>query len=113
MIHLIVLAFIMLFVINYGINIFFQLSTSEKTTLAILTTITLCYFLYKQRDEIDHIEDKFVKYLMIFVITICIFKLIEYLYLYGLKGPNSILIVLSLMLFGVISISIYLFNASL
>ena len=102
-----------LFVINYSINLFVTLSITEKIILAFISTIIVLYYLFSKKDEIDIIEDTFIKYLILFFIIICILKVIEYLYMYGLNGPNSILIILSIILFSIIIINIYLFNKSL
>lgn len=113
MIYLITLAFIIIFLINFSVNLFLSLSIGEKFIIASISTILVLYYLFNKKEELSNVEDQLIKYIIIFLIIVCILKLIEYLMVYGLKGPNSVLLIISIILFAIITINIYLFNASL
>jgi len=113
MIYLIILGFIILFLINFSINLFLSLSIGEKFIVASISTFLVLYYLFNKKEELDNIEDQLIKYVIIFLIIVCILKLIEYLMVYGLNGHNSLIIIMSIILFAIVTINIYLFNSSL
>lgn len=113
MIYLIILAFIIIFLINFSINLFLSLSIGEKFIVASISTILVLYYLFNKKEELSNIEDQLIKYVIIFLIIIVILKLLEYLMVYRLKGPNSLLLIMSIILFVIVTINIYLFNSSL
>ena len=83
---IIIFAFIIPFIIN---TIILQLLSSMKLTssnkiiLIIFVSIFILYILYKYKDEIELIENYFVKYIIILFLLLCIYHLVVLLYSYG------------------------------
>jgi len=111
---IIIFAFIIPFIIN---TIILQLlssmnlTSSNKIILIIFVSIFILYILYKYKDEIELIENYFVKYIIILFLLLCIYHLVVLLYSYGLTTNYSKIIIIGV--FGVLFIvfNIYLFNS--
>ena len=110
---LIIFAIILPFIINTLILQLIssmELSLSNKIVLIIFVTLIIVYLLFKYKDDIETIENYFVKYIIILFLLICIYQIGILLYSYGLTTNYSKIIIIGV--FGVLFIvfNIYLFN---
>jgi len=108
---LIIFAIILPFIINTLIlQLISTISLSNKIVLIIFITLIIVYLLFKYKDDIDYIENYFVKYIIILFLLICIYQIGLLLYSYGLTTNYSKIIIIGV--FGVLFIvfNIYLFN---
>jgi len=110
---LIIFAVILPFIINTLILQLIssmELSLSNKIVLIIFVTLIIVYLLFKYKDDIETIENYFVKYIIILFLLICIYQIGILLYSYGLTTNYSKIIIIGV--FGVLFIvfNIYLFN---
>jgi hypothetical protein len=113
MINLYLLCIIIPFLINYILlTIFKTMETSSKVIFGFCSTIIIIYVLFKYKDQLDTVENKFVKYTLILFLLFCIYKFVETIYAYG--PMNTYSIILSIVVIGVlfVLINIRSFNNS-
>ena len=107
MINLYLLCIIIPFLINYIIlNIFKTLETSSKIIFGFFSTVLIIYLLFRYKDKLDEVENKFVKYTLVIFLLFCIYKFVETIYAYGPLNTYSIM--LMIIAFGIIFVLINL-----
>jgi hypothetical protein len=95
MVNLYLLCIIIPFLINYILlTIFKTMETSSKIIFGFLSTSLIIYVLFKYKDQLDDIENKFVKYTLILFLLFCIYKFVETIYAYGPMNTYSIILII-------------------
>ena len=107
MINLYLLCIIIPFLVNYIIlTIFKTLETSSKIIFGFCSSVLIIYLLFRYKDKLDEVENKFVKYTLVIFLLFCIYKFVETIYSYGPLNTYSIM--LMIIAFGIIFVLINL-----
>lgn len=107
MINLYLLCIIIPFLVNYIIlTIFKTLETSSKIIFGFCSSVLIIYLLFRYKDKLDEVENKFVKYTLVIFLLFCIYKFVETIYTYGPLNTYSIM--LMIIAFGIIFVLINL-----
>lgn len=107
MINLYLLCIIIPFLVNYIVlTIFKTLEISSKIIFGFCSTVLIIYLLFRYKDKLDEVENKFVKYTLVIFLLFCIYKFVETIYAYG--PLNTYSIILMIVAFGIIFVLINL-----
>ena len=110
--NLFILCIILPFLLSvFAIKLVSPLELSSKIILAMFISFVIILLLFKYKEDIESIEDYFVKYTIILFLLCCIYVVVEKLYTYGLNTTHSIIISLMVFLVLFIVVNIYLFNS--
>ena len=95
MINLYLLCIIIPFLVNYILlNIFKTMETSSKIIFGFCSTIIIIYLLFRYKEQLDTVENKFVKYTLVLFLLFCIYKFFETIYSYGPSNTYSITLII-------------------
>ena len=95
MINLYLLCIIIPFLVNYIIlTIFKTIQTSSKIIFGFCSTVLIIYLLFRYKDKLDEVENKFVKYTLVIFLLFCIYKFVETIYAYGPMNTYSIILII-------------------
>jgi hypothetical protein len=95
MINLYLLCIIIPFLVNYIIlNIFKTIETSSKIIFGFCSTVLIIYLLFRYKEKLDEVENKFVKYTLILFLLFCVYKFVETIYAYGPMNTYSIILII-------------------
>ena len=109
--NLFVLCVILPFLFSvFAIKLFSPVEMSSKIILTMFISCVVIFLLFKYKEDIDLVENYFIKYSIILFILFCIYVVVEKLYIYGLNTTYSIILILMVLLVLFIVFNIYLFN---
>ena len=95
MINLYLLCIIIPFLVNYILlTIFKTMETSSKIIFGFFSTSLIIYLLFRYKDKLDEVENKFVKYTLVIFLLFCIYKFVETIYAYGPLNTYSIMLMI-------------------
>ena len=110
MIDIFILIIICSFLFNYIIiSLLNPITLSNKIIIIILSSLTIAYLININKDKIDKVENKFVKYSIIVFLLLCIYKIIEIIYGYGINHSKSIILIILLTFSLLILFSLYMY----
>ena len=111
MINLYLLCIIIPFLVNYIIlNIFKTIETSSKIIFGFCSTVLIIYLLFRYKEKLDEVENKFVKYTLILFLLFCVYKFVETIYAYGPMNTYSIILIIILVCVLFVLINLRSFN---
>jgi len=96
----------------FAIKFLEPLEISSKIILSMFISCVVIFLLFRFKENIDLVENYFVKYIIILFLLCCIYVLVEKLYIYGLNTSYSIILILMVLLVLFIVFNIYLFNSA-
>ena len=110
MIDIFILIIICSFLLNYIIiNLLNPITLSNKIIIIILSSLTIAYLININKGKIDKIENKFVKYCIIVFLLLCIYKVVEIIYGYGINHSKSRILLLIFIFSLLIIFSLYMY----